>query len=140
MIIDGLPALTTPTTGDEMPIERGQATYKVTYDNLSKAIISQLDMAFNGTWTLANMYPVMAKVAIPGSAMLWFSPDNVGLLSGGKVQVWCTAIASRTSASNWRFMAFTGASEVYTWTLSGWSSASATPTIGNVYKLTGTLV
>jgi len=140
MIIDSLPALATPTTGDEMPIERGTATYKVTLDNLSKAIISQLDMAFNGDWTLAELYPIMAKVAVPGSAMLWLSPSSSGLLSGNKVRAYCTCIASRTNSSNWRFMAFTGASEVYTWTLSGWSSASATPTIGTVYRLAGTAI
>lgn len=140
MIIDGLPALTTPTTGDEMPIERGTATYKVTLDNLSKAIVSLLDMAFNGDWTLADMYPIMAKVTVPGSALLWLSPSSSGLLSGDKVQAYCTCIASRTNASSWRFMAFTGASEVYTWTLSGWSSASATPTIGTVYRLAGTAI
>lgn len=38
MIIDSLPTLTTPTTGDELPIERGQATYKVTLENLATGI------------------------------------------------------------------------------------------------------
>lgn len=140
MIIDGLPTLATPVSTDEMPIERGTTAYKVTLDILSKTIVSQLDMAFNGDWTLADMYPIMAKVTVPASALLWLSPSSSGLLSGNKVQSYCTCIASRTNASSWRFMAFTGASEVYTWTLSGWSSASATPTIGTVYRLTGTAI
>lgn len=113
---------------------RTRANLGITPENLN------VSLAFNGTWTLEDMYPIMARVAVPGSAMLWLSPDNVGLLSGDKVRAWCTAIASRTNASSWRFMAFTGASEVYTWTLSGWSGASATPTIGTVYKLTGTAI
>ena len=99
-----------------------------------------LAMEFNGTWTLANMYPTMSKVSVPGSALLWLSPSAAGLLSGGKVADYCTVVASRTNQSNWRFMAFTGASEVCTWTLSGWSGASATPTIGTVYRLTGTAI
>lgn len=140
MIIDGLPTLATPVSTDEMPIERGTTAYKVTLDILSKTIVSQLDMDFNGDWTLADMYPIMAKVTVPGSALLWLSPSSSGLLSGNKVRAYCTCIASRTNASSWRFMAFTGASEVYTWTLSGWSGASATPTIGTVYRLAGTAI
>lgn len=141
MIIDGLPALATPTTGDEMPIERGTATYKVTFDNLSKAIVSQLDMAFNGDWTLADMYPIMAKVTVPGSALLWLSPTASGLLSGGKVNAYCTVVASRTTASNWRFMAYGGSDAyIYVWHIEGWSGASATPTIGTVYRLAGTAI
>ena len=43
MIIDGLPALpTSPTTGDELPIERGTDTYKIDYNALASAIISKL--------------------------------------------------------------------------------------------------
>lgn len=141
MIIDSLPILTDPTTGDEMPIERGQATYKVTLDNLSKAIVSQLDMAFNGDWTLADMYPVMAKVTVPGSALLWLSPSSSGLLSGNKVRAYCTCIASRTNLSNWRFMAYSGSDAyVYVWHIEGWSGASATPTIGMVYRFAGTAI
>lgn len=113
---------------------RTRANLGITPENLN------VSLAFNGDWTLADMYPVMAKVAVPGSAMLWLSPSSSGLLSGNKVRAYCTCIASRTNASSWRFMAFTGASEVYTWTLSGWSGASATPTIGAVYRLAGTAI
>lgn len=141
MIIDGLPTLATPVSTDEMPIERGTTAYKVTLDILSKTIVSQLDMAFNGDWTLADMYPVMAKVAVPGSAMLWLSPSSSGLLSGNKVRAYCTCIASRTNQSNWRFMVYGGSDAyVYVWHIEGWSSASATPTIGTVYRLAGTAI
>lgn len=34
MIIDRLPLLTNPTTGDEIPVERGQNCYKIDYSNL----------------------------------------------------------------------------------------------------------
>ena len=37
-IIDTLPALTTPTTGDELPIERGTTVYKIDYNQLAAAI------------------------------------------------------------------------------------------------------
>ena len=43
MIIDALTALpSTPTTGDELPIERGTTTYKIDYDALATAIINKL--------------------------------------------------------------------------------------------------
>lgn len=42
MIIDGLPSLGSPQSGDELPIERGQATYKIDYDALAAAIINRL--------------------------------------------------------------------------------------------------
>lgn len=42
MIIDGLPTLATPATGDEIPIERGTTTYKIDYNALATAIISKL--------------------------------------------------------------------------------------------------
>ncbi len=100
-----------------------------------------LAMEFNGTWTLANMYPVMRKVSVPGSALLWLSPTAISLLSGGKVTTYCTVVASRENASDWRFMAFHGADAyVYVWHITGWSSAAVTPTIGTVYRFTGTAI
>lgn len=42
MIIDGLPVMSSPQSGDEIPIERGTATYKIDYDALATAIISKL--------------------------------------------------------------------------------------------------
>lgn len=42
MIIDGLPVMSSPQSGDEIPIERGTATYKIDYDALAAAIISKL--------------------------------------------------------------------------------------------------
>ena len=43
MIIDGLPVLpSAPTSGDEIPIERGTNSYKIDYNALAVAIISQL--------------------------------------------------------------------------------------------------
>lgn len=42
MIIDGLPVLASPASGDEIPIERGTTTYKIDYDALASAIIAKL--------------------------------------------------------------------------------------------------
>lgn len=42
IIIDNLPSMTSPATGDELAIERGNVTYKIDYDALATAIISKL--------------------------------------------------------------------------------------------------
>ena len=47
-IIDTLPALTTPTTGDEMPIERGTTVYKIDYNQLAAAILAQCATGVKG--------------------------------------------------------------------------------------------
>lgn len=100
-----------------------------------------LAMAFNGTdWTLATLYPKMAKVPLPNSAMIWVSPTVSKLLSNNKVNAYCTIVASNTGSGSWRFLAFSNDGNIYNWGLSGWTSASATPTIGTVYKLTGTAI
>lgn len=91
-------------------------------------------------WTLATMYPKMTKVPVPGSALLWVSSTVSKLLSGNKINSYCTIVASRTNANSWRFLAFSNDGNIYNWGLSGWTSASATPTIGTVYKLTGTAI
>lgn len=41
MIIDSLPALSSPVSTDEMPIERGTATYKVTLNELGAVVKSE---------------------------------------------------------------------------------------------------
>lgn len=47
-IIDTLPALTTPTTGDELPIERGTTVYKIDYNQLAAAILAQCATGVKG--------------------------------------------------------------------------------------------
>lgn len=52
-IIDTLPALTTPTTGDELPIERGTTVYKVDYSALKSQINSGM-FGPNSLGTITN--------------------------------------------------------------------------------------
>lgn len=44
MIIDQLPALASPQDTDEIPIERGQLTYKIPWSNLAGADIDDLQL------------------------------------------------------------------------------------------------
>lgn len=99
-----------------------------------------LSMAFNGSdWTLATMYPKMSKVPVPGSVFLWLSPTSVGLLSGNAISGYCSCVASTTGSGKWRFMSFStsdsGDAYVYIWNISGWTSTSATPTIGAIRRV-----
>ena len=125
------------TLGAALGITSGGTGATTAYDAAENLGLS---LAFNGTWTLASMYPKMTKVPVPGSALLWLSPSAASLLSGGKINAYCTAIASRTNTSNWRFMAFTGTAEVFMWRIEDWTGESATPTIGTVYRFAGTAI
>ena len=41
-IINDFPVLSSPATGDEIPIERGVTTYKIDYNTLAEAIIAKI--------------------------------------------------------------------------------------------------
>jgi len=47
-IIDNLPAITTPASGDELPIERGTTVYKIDYNQLAAAILAQCATGVKG--------------------------------------------------------------------------------------------
>lgn len=126
------------TLGTALGIGSGGTGATTAYDGVENLGVS---LAFNGTWTLEDMYPKMRKVPVPGSALLWVSPSAIRLLSGDKITTYCTVVASRENASDWRFMAFHGNDPyVFFWHITGWTSASATPTIGTVYRLAGTAI
>lgn len=126
------------TLGTPLGIGNGGTGATSAYDAAENIGVA---LAMNGDeWTLATMYPKMTKVPVPGSALLWVSPTVSKLLSGNKINSYCTIVASRTNASSWRFLLFSNDGNIYNWGLSGWTSASATPTIGTVYKFTGTAI
>lgn len=67
MIIDALTALpSTPTTGDELPIERGTTTYKIDYDALATAIINKLGTVLKPADVVDNLNNTATDK--PGSA------------------------------------------------------------------------
>ena len=120
----------------------GSESHRI-YSDLDTIPVGNLgvSIAFNSSSvTLAAMYPVMANVPVTGTALLWLNDTAASLLSGGKITSYCTAIASRTDSGSWRIMVFTVSGNVYTWSVNNWTSASATPTINTVYKLTGTAI
>lgn len=64
MIIDQLPSLNNTTNTDELPIERGTNTYKITFQTLFSTINSALSTAITDLQTL-----IAAKVAKAGDTM-----------------------------------------------------------------------
>ena len=54
MLIDGLPSLNTAASGDEIPIERGTATYKISYSDLFKDINVTGGITASGTLHTGN--------------------------------------------------------------------------------------
>ena len=159
----------TPATGNVLAIDTGTTTYKIDYNTLATAIINKLGgdpvtVAHGGTGansisaamnslavsmyfnadnsTLASIYPKLTTIPTGYSSMVWLHPTPARLLSNNKTpaNIYASGVVARTSASGFRIEVFTDGGEVYIWTITNWSSASATPTIGTVYKLQGTAV
>ncbi len=94
MIIDALTTLpSNPTTGDELPIERGTDTYKIDYDTLATAIINKLGTVLkpsdvvndlnstDPTKVLAAPQGKALNDMMPKSTTLSITPNATGLIS-----------------------------------------------------------
>lgn len=168
-IIDDFPTLSSsPTTGDELPIERGTTTYKIDYDALASAIISKLGgdpvtIPHGGTGattanagrialgaaptiylnkaTWADVYAELNKL---GSAELGVfyaqnSPAVASLLTGGKVTGTIKGVVLRAFSTQFDFFGSVGTgNSIVAWRITNFTSASATPSVGSVYSYTGT--
>lgn len=120
------------TERDTIPVDHGGTGATSIHDAVENIGIS---FEFNTTVTLATMYPKLSKVPVPGSALLWLNPTASKLLSGNAIDKYCTCVASTTGSGSWRFMAFNGSGDIFVWDISGWTSASATPTIGAIRRV-----
>ena len=65
-----------------------------------------------------------------------------GVLTGGKLNSAIKGIVNRAGAGVYDFIAFTGYQPQYIWVwrISGFTSGSVTPTVGSVYRFTGTAI
>lgn len=185
MIINDLPTLSSPQTGDELPIERGTNTYKIDYDALATAIISKLgdpvDVTHGGTRatsasaartnlsvysksetsaaiaqsmarlnmffsasdnTWDRIYNIVSSMSNNTSALFVANGAAANVLTGGKQSAVIKGLISCVNQDTgiYDFMAFTGyqSQYIWIWRISDMSSASATPTVGTVYRFTGT--
>lgn len=99
MIIDQLPSLNNTTNTDELPIERGTNTYKITFQNLFSTINSALSTAITDLQTL-----IADKVSKSGDTM-----TGTLTVQGGNLNVKSPELTdgTRVSALSWgRFFNF----------------------------------
>lgn len=82
MIIDGLPTLSTPVGTDEMPIERGQTTYKATLDSIQ--------------WASDAILAAASAFAIPASGSS-VSYNMTGLTSDHRLVLWNFSASAENS-------------------------------------------
>lgn len=73
-IIDDLPALTSPQSGDELPIERGSYAYKIDYNALASAILGKI-----GASSLAASPSMLVNLASTSAANVMQSAPRPGV-------------------------------------------------------------
>lgn len=109
------------------------------------AKISDVNLNVDGT-TFAALYALLSKIPNGAAAAVYFTTNAAQTLSGTKVSSGGAAVVARFSGGSTFTIMMAGninsgsSNAIYTWRLTGWSSASATPTISTVYSYTGTRV
>lgn len=119
-IINDLPVMSTPASGDELPIERGTTVYKIDYNALAAAIIAQ--QALTGVKGNAeNSYRTGDVNLTPANLGALATSDIIDITHGG------TGQSTQDGMRNAVF---------YNTTTTGISSY---PTTAGVWRVTGTL-
>lgn len=83
-IINDLPVMSTPASGDELPIERGTTVYKIDYNALAAAIIAQQSLTgvkgnAESTYRTGNVNLTPANLgAVAASAIIDISHGGTG--------------------------------------------------------------
>lgn len=91
MLIDQLPALTDPIDSDELPIERGTTSYKVTKANLLKANLKASDIV---TTAGQNTYGTLAANAESGDYTIPISNPGYTPIAVTSIDVYGTGSKS----------------------------------------------
>ena len=95
-----------------------------------------VSMYFNGDYsTFASIYPKLTTIPSGYSGMVWLHPTPARLLSNNAIpaSTYVSGVVARTSGTGFRLFMLTDKGVTYIWTITGWTDASTTPTIGNVY-------
>lgn len=156
----------TPAAGTYFAADNGTTTTKLNYSTLSSTMLSnvytkaQTDSAIStavntatadinlnvdGT-TFATLYAILSKIPNGASAACYFTTNAASTLSGSKVTSGGGAVVSRFSGGSTFAIMMAGntgsgsSNAIYTWRVTGWSSASTTPTISTVYRYSGTAI
>lgn len=95
-----------------------------------------VSMYFSGDYsTFASIYPKLTTIPSGYSGMVWLHPTPARLLSNNVIpaSTYVSGVVARTSSTGFRLFMLTDKGVTYIWTISGWTDASTTPTIGNIY-------
>lgn len=96
--------------------------------------------ANDNTWD--RIYNIVSSMSNNASAFFVANGAAANVLTGGKQSAVIKGLISCANATSgvYDFMAFTGyqSQYIWIWRISALSSASATPTVGTVYRFTGT--
>jgi hypothetical protein len=91
------------------------------------------------TW--ADVYSTLSKLAAGRPAVVSIAGGAASLMTGSKTAFACTGIAKVVTSGVYEFMVMSNISQyIYTWRITGLTSASSTPTISTVYRFSGTAV
>ena len=93
------------------------------------------------TW--ADVYSTLSKLSAGRSAVVSINGGTASLMTGGKTSFASTGVAKFVNPTNgvYEFMVMSNTSQyIYTWRITGMTSASSTPTISTVYRFSGTAV
>ncbi len=90
-------------------------------------------MLEGSTW--AELYAQLSKIQNNSAVSASFSTAATSLLSGNAISAGVQGMIGRFSTSTFQFMTVgDSSSTIYTWRVTGWTSASATPTVGTIYS------
>jgi hypothetical protein len=122
--------------GDPVTVEHG-GTGASTAANARTNLEVPAAIYISGT-TWADVFAEVSKVRTNTAATLLISANSASLLTGSAVSNVTFKGVVRRSGSTYDFFALADVSTIYSWRISGLSSASATPTVGNVYEYQST--
>jgi len=141
-IVNDMPVLSAAAAGDELPIERGTALYKIDYSTLAGNILSSAPNAaslyLTGT-TWADLYTQLTALSVNRSAAYKCNAAITSILTGAKFEAITFGVVSRLTDTIFEFMARqANAGVILAWRVTFSSATSAS--VGTVYQFTGTAI
>ena len=92
------------------------------------------------TWPA--VYSILSKIPVAHAATVYVASNTIGLLSGGKITTaaWSYGIIARSGNNYFVKVTLIDSVYEYKWRINGLSSETATPTVGTLYRYTGTAI
>ena len=87
--------------------------------------------------TRADIWEEIKKIPIAKAGVIYITANGCSIMTRGALAKWLYGFVVRTNATNLTVIAM-GASEMYTWTVTGFNTDSYT--VGTIIKYTGTAI